>query len=129
MASANDIIAAAQAQMTALKNTSDAIDTQIDAIKNSGPDGPLSSQQLNEINSLKASQGQVLLSVEKLALVTLATLDNSGEIAELTTSLATVAKALQDQASKIASFGNIAQSISASASSISQLATNIKTLR
>lgn len=128
MSTANDIIAAAQSQIGVLKDTSNSIDAQIDAIKTSGPDGPLSAQQLSEINSLRAAQKQVLLSIEKLALVTLAALDNSQEIAQLTASLATVAKGLQDQASKIANFGNIAQSITPSASDVAALVTQIKAL-
>lgn len=128
MPTENEIIAAAQKQISALECTSDTIDDQIDAIKNAGPDGPLSPQQLNQIGALTATQKQILLGIEKLSLVTLVALDNSGEMADLTTSLATVAKGLHDQASKIANMGNIAQNIGSSANTIAQIATQIETL-
>ena len=128
MPNANDIFAAAQTQITSLQNTSSSIDTQIDAIKSSGLDGPLSAEQLSQISSLKLSQKQLLLSIEKLALVTLAALDSSDDIAQLIISLGTVTKGLQDQASKISNFGNIAKSISSSASGVSQLVTQLKSL-
>ncbi len=128
MPTASDIVSAAKTQINALEATSDAIDTQIDAIKNSGLDGPLSVQQLSQIDSLRVTQKQVVLGIEKLGLATLAALDNSEEIAQLTSSLSTVTQGLQGQVSKIASMDKIAQSISSSASDIAQLVTQIKAL-
>ena len=111
MAAANEIIAATQRQIAILEGASDAVDAKIGAIKDADLSSTLSAQQLSEIAALRATQKQVLASIEQLACVTMEALDDADEITRLSGALAAVVQGLETQSAKIADVDAVAKQI------------------
>ena len=128
MAAANEIIAATQRQIAILEGASDAVDAKIGAIKDADLSSTLSAQQLSEIAALRATQKQVLASIEQLACVTMEALDDADEITRLSGALAAVVQGLETQSAKIADVDAVAKQIGGVSCEIAKLIPQIRDL-
>ena len=128
MASANDIVASAQQQLTALQAINSSINTRIAAIKDAEWNASLTDQEIGQINALRAQQQPILSAIEELSYVTLGALDQSDEISRMGSALAGVVKGLDAQAAQIAAIDASAKNISGVSKAIAGLIPQIQAL-
>jgi hypothetical protein len=128
MATAGDIMASAQTQLTALQATNAKFDAQIAAIKDSEWNAPLTDQQLKQLTALRGQQQPVLAAIEELSYLTLGALDKSDEIGRIANALAGVVKGLTAQSDKIAAIDGDAKNVSAICTAITKLIPQIQSL-
>lgn len=126
--SPQDLFNTAQAQITALDALSAAIDTKVAAIKNASGPGGLSGAQRATIASLRAGQATIERAIQELAAVTIQALDNSAQITAAITGLQSVTGDLKTCSAQIGAIGDAAKNVSAIATQVSGLVSNLQTL-
>lgn len=127
MAKADDIVTAADAQLANLESINDDLNAKVATIKNTGGK-PLTAQQKQDIGSLRDQQATIATAIAQLSGITLAALDKSDDIEEITAGLADVVADLKAKATQIATISTNAQNISKISKAISGLIPQIKSL-
>jgi hypothetical protein len=129
MSDFQQIVSNANTRLAQLQAMNSDIDGKIHSIIGAVPPGTsLSAQDVKTIQSLRASQNAILNSIQELALVTAAALDDSDAVSRLAASLATAIGALRAEIDVIAAISASCAQISAVCTGIDGIITDLKKL-
>jgi hypothetical protein len=118
----DEIVAAADQQITQLQATESALNGDIKAVKDIEFERPLNDGESAQLAQLRQAKASVLLAIEKVSLVTVVNLDQTDEVQQLLNAITDVRLTLETERDSI-------NHVTATATAITKVLTGIAALQ
>jgi hypothetical protein len=126
MATSEQIMASANAQIAALQETERSINQEISTVKDKEWNNPLTDADRAELDDLRATRASVLSAMEEVSFVTMAALDKTDELQRIKNAMVGVIADLRAKQRLIQRIGQIAGKVTTVVTGVQDLSSKLQ---